>query len=74
VNEDLVTIMTEPDLIESGARVWFGPRTPDAPGKAPMSESNPAYTNYLTTQLLVDGSALEGDLGPIVFTLRYDEQ
>ncbi len=59
--------------IGSGKAVWFGVTSPTTAGKAASSTANPAYTNYLTTQLQTTGSAGAGDTATVTLTLRYDE-
>jgi hypothetical protein len=54
--------------------VMFGPSGPDKTyAKQASTTANPAYTNYLTTQLLTSASAGAGDTATVTFTLRYDE-
>lgn len=59
--------------IASGRAVWFGVTSPTAAGKAASSTANPAYTNYLASQLQTTGSAAAGDTATVTLTLRYDE-
>lgn len=54
------------------AVVWFGATGPTST-KTASTTSNPAYTNYLTTQLQTTGSAGAGDTATVTLTLRYDE-
>lgn len=60
-------------LISAGKAVWFGPTSPTAAGKVATTTSNPAYTNYLTTQLRTTVSALPGDISTVTMTLQYQE-
>lgn len=54
--------------------VMFSGTTPNASTpKAATTTANPAYTNYLTTQLQTTGSAAAGDTAQVTLTLRYDE-
>lgn len=59
--------------IGSGKVVYFGATSPASSGKAASTTSNPAYTNYLTTQLQTTGSAAAGDTATVTLTLRYSE-
>lgn len=59
--------------IGSGKTVCFGATGPEATGKATSTTSNPAYTNYLPTQLRTTGSAAPGDTTQVTLTLQYDE-
>lgn len=54
--------------------VFFGPGGPTLSfGKQASTSANPAYTNYLTTQLDTTVAASAGDTATATFTLRYDE-
>jgi hypothetical protein len=64
--------MTSVIAIGSGVAVCFGATGPYATGKAASTTANPAYTNYLTTQLQVSGAAA-GDTATVTLTLQYDE-
>jgi hypothetical protein len=59
--------------IGSGRAVWFGATGPANSGKAASTTSNPAYTNYLTTQLRTTGAAPPGDIATVTITLQFDE-
>lgn len=59
--------------IGSGRAVWFGATGPATSGKAASTTSNPAYTNYLTSQLQTTGAAGAGDTVTATLTLQYDE-
>lgn len=72
-NSNLSNNMTSVIAIGSGVGVCFGPTGPEATGKGTSTTSNPAYTNYLTTQLQTTGSADPGDTATVTLTLRYDE-
>ena len=72
-NANLTTDMTGVIAITSGVAVAFGATGPYATGKGASTTSNPAYTNYLTTQLQTTGSAGAGDTATVTLTLRYDE-
>jgi hypothetical protein len=71
-NANLTTNMTSAIAIGSGVGVCFGATGPEATGKATSTTSNPAYTNYLTTQLQVSG-ATPGDTTQVTLTLQYNE-
>jgi hypothetical protein len=72
-NASLTYDATAVTPIGSGKAVWFGPTSPSASGKAASTTSNPAYTNYLTTQLQTTGSASAGDTANVTLKLQYDE-
>lgn len=72
-NSNLTTNMTSAISIGSGVSVCFGPTGPEATGKDTSTTSNPAYTNYLTTQLQTSGSAGAGDTATATLTLQYNE-
>lgn len=71
-NTSLTTNMTSAISIASGVAVCFGPTGPEATGKASSTTSNPAYTNYLTTQLQTSGASA-GDTATVTLTLQYQE-
>lgn len=70
-NSNLTTNMTSVIAITSGVAVWFGATSPTGT-KTSSTTSNPAYTNYLTTQLRTSGAS-PGDMTTLTLTLRYDE-
>lgn len=72
-NANLTTDMTTAISIGSGVAVCFGATGPEATGKAASTTANPAYTNFLTTQLQTSGSAAAGDTASITLTLQYSE-
>lgn len=72
-NASLTTDMTSAIAIGSGVAVWFGATGPEASGKATSTTSNPAYTNFLPTQLQTTTSAAAGDTSSITETLQYAE-
>lgn len=72
-NANLTTDMTSAIAIGSGIAVCFGATGPEATGKAASTTANPAYTNYLTTQLQTTGSAAAGDTANVTLTLQYQE-
>ncbi len=65
--------MTTAVAIGSGVAVCFGATGPYATGKAASTTANPAYTNYLTTQLQTTSSAAAGDTATVTLTLQYQE-
>ena len=71
-NANLTTDMTSAIAIASGVAVFFGATGPEATGKAASTTANPAYTNFLTTQLQTSGAA-PGDTATITLTLQYNE-
>lgn len=72
-NANLTNDMTTAIAIGSGVAVFFSGTGPYSTGKASSTTSNPAYTNYLTTQLQTTGSAAAGDTAQVTLTLRYNE-
>jgi hypothetical protein len=72
-NTALTVDATSAVAIGSGVAVFFGATGPYATGKASSTTSNPAYTNYLTTQLQTSGSAAAGDTAQVTMTLQYQE-
>lgn len=68
----LTVNMTAVTAIGSGTAVYFGPTSPNTAGKTTSTTSNPAYTNYLTTQLQASGAS-PGDTATVTITLQYDE-
>lgn len=72
-NANLTYDATTAIAIGSGKVVWFGPTAPATSGKVASSTSNPAFTNYLTTQLQTTGSAAAGDTANVTLTLEYQE-
>ena len=72
-NANLTTDMTSAVAIGSGVAVFFSATGPEATGKASSTTANPAYTNFLTTQLQTTGSAAAGDTAQVTLTLQYDE-
>ena len=72
-NANLSTDMTSAISIGSGVDVWFGATGPEASGKAASTTANPAYTNYLTTQLQTASNTDPGDTATLTLTLQYLE-
>jgi hypothetical protein len=72
-NANLTTDMTIANPIASGVVVYFGGTSADTAGKAASTTANPAWTNYLTTQLQTTVAALPGDTSTLTLTLQFDE-
>ena len=72
-NANLSVDMTSAVAIGSGVAVFFGATGPEATGKASSTTANPAYTNYLTTQLQTASNAAAGDTAEVTLTLQYNE-
>lgn len=72
-NSNLVTDMTSAIAIASGVSVYFGATGPEVASKTTSTTSNPAYTDYLTTQLQTTSSAGAGDTATVTLTLQYNE-
>ena len=72
-NANLTTDMTTAVAIGSGVAVQVGPTGPEAAGKAASTTSNPAWTEWLPTQLQVGSSAAPGNTASLTLTLQYDE-
>jgi hypothetical protein len=72
-NATLTTNMTSAIAIGSGAAVQFGATGPEATGKAASTAVNPAYSQFLVTQLQTTVSAAPGDSASVTLTLQYDE-
>lgn len=71
-NASLTVDMTSAIAIGSGVAVFFSATGPEATGKAASTTANPAYTNFLTTQLQTSGAAA-GDTAQVTLTLQYQE-
>lgn len=72
-NSNLSNDMTTAIAIGSGVAVFFGATGPEATGKAASTTANPAYTNFLPTQLQTASNAPPGDTATCVLTLQYLE-
>lgn len=72
-NANLSNDMTSAISIASGVAVFFGATGPEATGKAASTTANPAYTNFLTTQLQTGSGAAPGDTATVTLTLQYLE-
>lgn len=72
-NANLSVDMTAVTAIGSGTVVYFGGTSANTGSKTASTTANPAYTNYLTTQLQTTVSASAGDTTTVTITLQYDE-
>lgn len=72
-NSNLTTDMTSAISIGSGVSVFFGATGPEVASKTSSTTANPAYTDYLTTQLQTSASAAAGDTATVTLTLQYNE-
>jgi hypothetical protein len=72
-NAALTVDMTTAIAIGSGQVVQFGATGPETGGKATSTTSNPAYTEWLTTQLQTTIAAAPGDTATVTLTLQYAE-
>ena len=72
-NSSLTVDMTSVTAIGSGTVVYFGATSANTASKTSSTTANPAYTNYLTTQLQTTSSAAAGDTASVTITLSYDE-
>lgn len=72
-NASLSVDMTSAISIASGTEVSFGATGPEVASKTTSTAANPAYTNYLTTQLQTTSSAASGDTANVTLTLQYQE-
>jgi len=70
-NGNLTVDMTSPIAIGSGQAVQFGVTGPEAAGKGASTTANPAYSEYLVTQLQTAANATT--VGACVFSIGYDE-
>lgn len=71
-NTNLTTDMTSPIGIGSGQAVLVGGTGPEAAGKAASTTTNPAWTQFLTTQLQTTTSAANGDTATSTFSLQVN--
>lgn len=72
-NTELDVDMTEVIAIGSGQAVLFGATSPQAGSKGTSTTANPAYTEWLATQLLTEVTAAPGDTATVTLTLQYNE-
>lgn len=74
-NAALDVNMNSVTAIGSGLDVEFGATGPEAAGKAASTTANPAFTEWLATQLATTSSLGPGDIATsdMTFTLQWDE-
>lgn len=72
-NASLSTDMTTAIAIGSGLAVSFTGTSPQTASPTSSTTANPAYTQYLATQLQTTGSASPGDTTNVTLTLQYNE-
>jgi hypothetical protein len=72
-NADLSVDMTSVIAIGSGVAVGFGETGPEVVDKAATETVNPAYTNWLATQLQTAVGAAAGDTAQVTLTLEFQE-
>ena len=72
-NSSLTVDMTSAVAITSGVTVYVGATGPQAATMATSTTANPAYTNYLTTQLQTTTAAAPGDTTTLTLTVQYNE-
>lgn len=76
-NAALTVDMTSVVAILSGEAVLFGATGPEdvSPvASIASTTANPAYTQYLISQLLTTGATPAGSIGATEWTIQYDEQ
>jgi hypothetical protein len=64
---------TQTGDIATGYSVSVGGRGPEASGKGTSTTMNPAFSQYLVTQLQTTVAAAAGDTETVTFQFRYDE-
>jgi hypothetical protein len=72
-NTALDVDITTPVAIGSGLVYQVGATGPEAAGKGANTTSNPAFSDWLTTQLHTTSEAAPGNIGTMTFTIRWDE-
>lgn len=72
-NAALSTDMTTAIAIASGQAVLFTPTSPNTGSPTSSTTANPAYTQFLPTQLQTTTSAPAGDTPQVTLTLQYNE-
>ncbi len=72
-NANLTVDMTAAIAIGSGQAVQFGATSPQAAGKTASTTSNPAYSEWIPTQLQTTVSAAPGDTANVTLTFQYSE-
>lgn len=72
-NAALTTDMTTAIAIGSGLAVLFTGTGPETASPTSSTTANPAYTQFLPTQLQTTTAAPAGDIASQTFTLQYNE-
>jgi hypothetical protein len=72
-NANLTVDMTTAIAIGSGQAVQFGATGPEAAGKGASTTANPAYSEWLVTQMQTSALAAPNDTGTQTLTLEYAE-
>lgn len=72
-NAALTTDMTSAIAIGSGLAVSFIGTSPQTASPTTSQTANPAFTQYLASQLQTTGSAAAGDTAQVTLTLQYNE-
>ncbi|GAC1516226.1 MAG: hypothetical protein NVS1B11_36280 [Terriglobales bacterium] len=72
-NAALTVDMTTAIAIGSGAAVLFGITGPEAAGKAASTTGNPAWSQYLITQMQTTTAAAAGDIPSQILSISYSE-
>lgn len=72
-NSNLTVDMTTAIAIGSGQTVNAGATGPEVAGHTSSTAANPAFTDYLTTQVQTAASAVPGDSSVITQTVQWNE-
>ena len=72
-NASLTVDMTSAISIGSGQTVLFTGTSPATASPTSSTTANPAYTQYLATQLQTTSAAAAGDTTSVTLTLQYSE-
>lgn len=72
-NASLIRDQTVTGSITTGYAVLFGGRGPEATGKFSSTTLNPAFSEYLVTQLQTTVAAAPGDTDIVTFAFVFDE-
>lgn len=72
-NVNLTRDLTQTGLVSTGLTVFFGASGPAESGKNASTTSNPAYSQYLITQLQTTVAASPGDTTNTTWQLQYSE-
>lgn len=73
VYSSLTLDWTQTGDISTGYAVLVGGRGPEASGKATSTTANPAFSQYLVSQLQTTVVAAAGDTETVTFQFRFDE-